>query len=248
MPSWAAASANSLPETLSPEETKAVLQECAKSSAKLTLPSTSSSAFLKLLPPTFTVFGQSMSSSGLTPASSSASPEAILNTEPGAYWPLNARSQAAPPGSWLATARTWPSLGRIATTAAGFFAVAAALSAAAWMSTSRVVSRSSPSFDSKACRLVSFVFPPLSSVASPLAKTSTLPGPARRELKVFCSPVRPTMSPAMISPLDFSMSSALAGPAEPSVAWANPRERVRVWVSSVKRIPGRSWMALLTSL
>ena len=140
--------------TFSAELTKAVLHDWAKLSAKSTVPSTWSSAFLKRLPLTRVVFGQSREVVGAMPDSTIAAPETTLNTDPGGYCPVSARSQAAPFGSALATASTLPSLGRIATIAVGFFAVFAASSAAVCTATSIVVDTSLPGRPATVCSVV----------------------------------------------------------------------------------------------
>ena len=61
-----------------------MLHDCAKSSAKGTAPAAPPSKFLKSLPPTVIVFGQSTVSLVFRPARSSAAVVMTLNVEPGA--------------------------------------------------------------------------------------------------------------------------------------------------------------------
>ncbi len=89
-PSFLAVSASCWAEIVRDWPTNAVLHESAKSLLNGTAPSTSPSALRNSLPTTM-VAGQSTTVSGVRPFSSSASAEAILNVEPGGYFPTSAR-------------------------------------------------------------------------------------------------------------------------------------------------------------
>ncbi len=73
---------------------------------------------MKERPSTVVVVVQGTRVCGVIPLRRSASAVTVLKVEPGAYWPRVAVEVPSLPGP-LAAARTWPSDGRIATTALG---------------------------------------------------------------------------------------------------------------------------------
>jgi hypothetical protein len=77
---------------LGASETKAVLQDTAKSRLNGTAPAAPPSKFLKRRPPASIVGGQATVSRTESPSRSSAAVEITLKVEPGAYVPSSARS------------------------------------------------------------------------------------------------------------------------------------------------------------